>query len=264
MLRSVKNEMCVLALAGLIVCIGASASVASSTTVVSVTPSPTQLLTNSGLLSKPPRPPPPPPPPGDSGSDTRPPAPQVPARNQCVLGENVPTQANAVGLAKPDTLYVDTGTASQCDGFLVRWEICFNFRDTAMVTRVGALKLLILRVGSSRAGALYQVVSVSELDATPSDSEAAETTCIYRESEGEPLRVMEGDLIGFASGDDVTVALSSAAEREGRLFHYPLEPRHGLSGVSSLRVLRQSRLQQTSVTSGTPLIRAILSERTWC
>ena len=253
-----KNEMCALALVGLIYYIGASASVASSATVLSVTPSPTQFVMDSGLFFKPP--PPPPPTHGDSaGSDTRPPSPQVLARNHCALGENVPTTANAVGFAEPGTLYVDTGAASQCDGFLVRWEICFNFRDTAMATRVGALKLLILRVGSSKTGALYEVLSVSELDATPSDSEAAETTCIYRESEGEPLRVMEGDIIGFASGDDVTVALSSAAGKEGRLFHYPLESPHGLSGVPSLRVLWQSQLQQTRVTSGTPLIRAILS-----
>ena len=201
------------------------------------------------------------PPPPRQDTNSHPPGPQLLGSDQCVLGENVPTYASVSGLARSEILYVDAGTSVQCTGLVVRWEVCYSIVDTTMATRTCALKMLVLRVGSTKDGVEYEVVGLSELDAAPSDSEAAEPRCAYLDSEGDSLYVKEGDIIAFISGDDVNVALSGTDTTQGRLFEYPLElVTDGLSGVAALGAISQSQLVQTNITSGAPLIRAIISE----
>lgn len=157
-------------------------------------------------------------------------------------------------MVQAEKLYLDLGRPAQCSGMVARWEVCFTAEGTPREAE--NIRLIVFRQSSE--GTEYRLSAQSGLQLVPTgDSEAAEITCQSSEAT-EPVVVREGDLVGFASGDRIRVALSTSQTGSSFYEYVPLL-QGGISGVLAIETVDQSQLQQLSQPIA-PLIRVVVSK----
>lgn len=192
-------------------------------------------------------------------------APQQLSEDQCSLGANSSLLPLANEVALPGKLYVEFGAMAPCSGLLIGWEICF--------TRSGLLEsemdFVVLRLDQNRRG--YMIVSVHELIMQRQLGETVPDggiQCVYITDTDEDIHMVEGDVLGFVTSDNLRVTLAELPRGTMstlRIFEFgparggPEQDPGRLTGLQVNDVIQQERFV-ASAQQVTSLIRIILSE----
>ena len=199
-----------------------------------------------------------------------PPPPLIPIPlqpNQCSFGVDDVDGADGAGYAETNALYILANDPAKCPGIMDSLEICF-FITEALSSSYG-IQILSFRPQYSSGGDIQSYRKLNgmyiEIEQNYDTSESGEAVCQIIEPENS-LRLSNRDVLGFATGQGLNIALTSSNDRD--LFQYvpsdggseqKRRKRFSVQDASNLNSIPTTQLQQANNTV-IPALKIVMSK----